>query len=148
MPAANTGVLRREPIMTRIKEVRQHAPKIEINKSRPLIEQEFTRPQHLLEWKQLFRQLFLQFGLLRFPLFQAAAAEFALLVAKVVQALSRRHKLFIMRIIQPESKAFDLVLNKPPEDMLHPVPIAREQAQRKLRIEVFGDDLRILSGFE
>src|SRR3954465_1184242 len=108
MPAANTGVLRREPIMTRIKEVRQHAPKVEIYKSRPLIEQEFTRPQHLLEWKQLFRQLLLQFGLLRFPLLHAAAAEFALLVAKVIQALSRRHKVFVMRVIQPKSQAFDL----------------------------------------
>ena len=57
-------------------------------------------------------------------------------------------QLLPVNVIEFEAVSFHFALKEAPEDALHAFQFARKQAQLKSVIEIFGDDLGVLVGFE
>src|ERR1041384_6515238 len=139
---------RRKTIVPGVKKVAQDPPEIEIDKTRPVIEQKRAAGQHLLERNQQAGQFGQQWLLVDPPLIQTTAAELTFLVADVAELVVGRNELAEIDVIELETDPFDLVLDVTPDNPLQAVPLRGEQAQIEFGIKVLGDHLGILVRFE
>src|SRR5437016_3474176 len=148
MPVLELAVGGRQRIMSGIKKVAEHAVEVEINEAGTLAEQERVARQHLLERQETPREALQQLRLLFAPQPQTAPAELAFLVPHESPPFAFGDQLLPVNVIEFEAVSFHFALKEAPEDALHAFQFARKQAQLKSVIEIFGDDLGVLVGFE
>lgn len=134
--------------MAAVKEVGQHAVKVEVDEVRRVVEQKWPIFQHHFERGEQRGQLFEQLRRLRAPLIDATAAELAFLVPDKTELVRFGNEFFVENVVQFESGPFDFVLNVPPKNGFCPGPKMREEAKIKFFVEVLGDDLRVIAGFK
>ena len=143
IPILDASMRRREAVMAGIKEITEDAIEIEIEKMGPVIEQERPVEQHLLKGHQQLRQLLKQFLLLPAPLIEATAAKLPFLMPQKAELVRSWDEFLPINIIQLEADAFDLVFDVAPKDALLAFQFPRKQTELQLRIQVFGNYLRI-----
>src|SRR5436190_3218369 len=107
--------------MAAVKKIGEHAVEIEIEKARPVVEQEGPIQQHLLERHETIGQLGEQPFLIRAPNLEAATPELPLLVPQKTDLIRFRHEFLPINIIQLKTHAFNVVLDITPENRLLPV---------------------------
>src|SRR6185436_18846394 len=147
-PALDLRVRLGQLVMPGVKKIPEHPEQIEIHEARPVINQERSMPQHLLERGEPFLKLMKQLGFLHAPLVEAAASELALLVPHKKQPVGLGNEIAPVNVREFEARPFDVVLNVAPENGLQALEFRRKQAQGKFLIQILGDDLRLLVQLE
>src|SRR6266498_784932 len=138
----------RKAIVPGVKKIGEHAPEVEVHETRLTVQEKGPVGQHLLERNQEHGQLGGQRSLAGPPLVEAAATELPLLVPSIGQLFSGRNEFPKVSVVELEGQSLDVVLDVAPDNPLQAVPLGREQAQLQFRVEILGDDLRVLIHLE
>lgn len=148
VPIAQLRVRAREFVMARVEIILDDAKEIEIDEERAISEEKLFVVEHLLARQEggfdLRDHLLLVFG----PLVEAAAAELALFVADEQEAVGFGNLVAPIDVVEFEPEAFDVVLDVAPEDLLDADPFAGKEIELIFFVDVFGDDLGGVAGFE
>lgn len=134
--------------MARVEEIGEHAVEVEINETRPGIQQKRPVQDHFLKWQELLFELAQHLGLPGSPLIDATPAELTLLVPQKHKVFRPGHKFLVIDVVQLETEPFDLVLDPTPQDGLNPLHVPGKQPQFEPRVEVPSDDLGIVADFK
>ena len=95
----DASVSGREFIMTGKQKIGQHPVEIEVQETRPIIQQIRLHHEHLLERNERPFQLFQQLRLLLAPLVNAATAKPPFLMTKKTELVGSRDKFLPMNIV-------------------------------------------------
>src|SRR5436190_2521423 len=138
----------RQLVMAGVKEVGQHAVKIEIDEVRRVIEQIIAIFEHDFERRQQAGEVFEQLRRLRAPLIDTAATKLAFFMADEAELVGFGDEFLVENVVQFETDTFDFVFNVAPKDSFGAGPEMRKEPEIKFFVEIFGDDLGIVAGFE
>jgi hypothetical protein len=148
VPVAEVGVGGGEPVTARVKEIAQHPEKVEIDETRPLIEQKGFPHKHFFEGDKALGQFREELLLLCPPLIEASAPEFPFFVAQKRELLGRRNQLLPVDIIEPEARTLNLVFDAAPQERLDALEFPRKQPEAQLVVEILGDHLGVVIDLE
>ncbi len=139
---------RGQRVMAGIKNIAEHAEQIEIEEERLMTEEERFVEEHLFTGKQELIELGEQLLLLTTPLIDAASAEFPLFMTEDKHAIGDGDHFLPIDIVQLESNSLDIIFEVTPNQGLNSLPFSGEESEAEFGIEIFGDDLGIIAGFE